>query len=155
MGESLTVTTTTTTATTIEKRGAPTNIPLDQRSQYHPYSDNINNINASPGTPLPYYSTPESGWEAVAPPPQAYTVSSPPSPHVGFVSTPPPMAKPITVNPPSLRTPSPVHISASPLTMNTLVDDNSIVVGLKVYTKKNVPTIICGRVRDSGRADQL
>ena len=70
----------------------------------------------------------------------------PPSP------SPPPI--PISPIPPPKLTPIRVQPLPPPLMTDTLEDDNSIVVGLKVYTTKNAPTTIIGKVQNSDQAKE-
>jgi len=45
------------------------------------------------------------------------------------------------------RPASPPPVLSMPMPSDTLEDDNSIVVGLKVYTKQTSPSVITGKLR--------
>ncbi|PPR07664.1 hypothetical protein CVT26_001594 [Gymnopilus dilepis] len=135
-GESVTVTTTTTTKTTITKNGKQEDDPLVRSAP----RGGINNITAGP-PPVNGYSVPREpglvGMPESPSPPQS-PVSPPLQPYVPLPPPPPPMdwGGP----------PSPI-IPAAPLPSDVLEEDNSVVVGLKVYTKKTAPTVITGRLK--------
>ena len=93
------------------------------------------------------YAHAEPGWAGLPPasPPQ-----SPRSP--GAVPLPPaspqyiPYPGPLLI-PPALDLARPGSPPLPPLQSDVLDEDNSVVVGLKVYTKKMAPSVITGRLR--------
>lgn len=86
----------------------------------------------------------EPGWAGL--PPASPQPSPPMSPQFaqfnGQILPPPP---PLDL----ARPPSPLPF---PLATDVLEDDNSLVVGLKVFTKKTAPTVITGRLKDGSTA---
>ena len=156
-GESVTVTTTTTTTTVISKSSAHTEDQHHQRARPYPYSNNVNNISAGHGQPMggPYglngHQPMEPGWVGVAPasPPRSPLNSPPLAPYNGGgpMPLPPPPPLPMGLPPLDLRPPSPLPI-APPLATDSLEDDNSLVIGLKVFTRKSAPTVITGRLKN-------
>ena len=156
-GESLTVSTTTTTSTVIHKKTASVNDPLSQHAQPSAYANNINVISSGPGITLPYSPISHPEWVGTSNrPPTPTHPKVHPSPYIlPSPSSPPPGLSDSLPAPPASRTPSPtIPTFAPPLMTDTLEDDNSIVVGLKVFTKKDVPTLICGRVKNSRQSKQ-
>ncbi|KAF9529604.1 hypothetical protein CPB83DRAFT_852400 [Crepidotus variabilis] len=158
-GESLTVTTTTTTTTVIQKSNAATEDPLSQRARPYPYSNNANNISA--------YRRPNNGWNAEPgwvggvdqPPPLSAPASPPMTPNIRSPGPLPPGPLPSGSHPPLPPPLSPRPLSppplAPPLMTDMLEEDNSIVVGLKIYTQQETPTVICGRLKDSRQSGRF
>ena len=64
----------------------------------------------------------------------------------GPLPPPPPMdlGRPLSPPPPPLPPSPPMPID------DVLEDDNSIVVGLRVYTQKSAPTLISGKLKSAG-----
>ncbi len=165
-GESLTVSTTTTTSTVIHKKTASLNETLSQYAQPDAYANNVNGISSGPGITSPYSPVSHPGWVGTSnrpptpTPPKVMQPSTPyvlPNPLPPLHPSPPPLgpSDPLPA-PPTSRTPSPpLPVFAPPLRTDILEDDNSIVVGLKLFTKKDVPTMICGRVKNSRQSKQV
>ncbi|PPQ91204.1 hypothetical protein CVT25_001220 [Psilocybe cyanescens] len=160
-GESVTVTTTTTTTTVVSKNGATSNAndnPLSQpargRGGGGVGGQGINNISAGPlptgkeyGRVLNGNPSMEPGWAGIPPgsPPHSPgpLTPYPPGPFGGGVPLLPPL--PMDLGP---LTPPLLPLGGSmPLPSDVLEEDNSIVIGLKVYTKKTAPTVITGRLK--------
>ncbi|KAF8889514.1 hypothetical protein CPB84DRAFT_1711621 [Gymnopilus junonius] len=136
-GESVTVTTTTTTTTIVAKNGKQEDSPLTRGAS----RGGINNITAGP---LPfvngYGASREPGLVGLGGPPS-------PSPPHSPVSPQPYTSIPLARDPPIPPPPVMEWIPSAPLPNDVLEEDNSTVIGLKVYTKKKAPTVITGRLR--------
>ncbi|KDR70875.1 hypothetical protein GALMADRAFT_159702 [Galerina marginata CBS 339.88] len=162
-GESVTVTTTTTTTTVVSKNGRQEDDPLNPSRngngnggaapRYH--GQGINNISAGhpPLTNGFRNGRPEMepGWAGMPPPspppPLPRSPGSPPYPYVTvpydpLMMPPPPLDLGRPVTPPPL-----LNMPRMPLPSDVLEEDNSVVVGLKVYTKRTAPTVITGRLK--------
>lgn len=129
------VTVTTTTTTVIQKKDGDNQL----------IGNNIRISNYGSSTPR-YYHCPRAGFGPGTLPinpaftPKAVPVPLPPS------ASPAPM--PISPVPlPQRLSPMPRQPLPPPLMTDSLEDDNSIVVGLKVYTMKIAPTTILGKVK--------
>uniref|UniRef100_A0A8H7XM98 Calpain catalytic domain-containing protein n=1 Tax=Psilocybe cubensis TaxID=181762 RepID=A0A8H7XM98_PSICU len=148
-GESVTVTTTTTTTTVVSKNGGSSsaNEPASERP-VRGGSKGVNNITAghmpngkgygrAPNGTYPM----EPGWAGIPPgsPPLSPGKITPFPP--GLLPPPPPLDL-APLSPPLL----PIG-GSMPLPTDVLEDDNSIVIGLKVYTKKIAPAVITGRLK--------
>ena len=148
-GESVTVTTTTTTVVQ-KKDGA-----------VQPSGNNVRILDYSPNNQR-YYTSPHAGFGPQSlPTPLSPAVWQPLKPTSPSKRGPPPVPLPLppSPSPPPVTTsptplpqwlyPVPVQPLAPPLMTNTLEDDHSVVVGLKVYTMTHAPTTIAGKVKTS------
>ena len=143
-GESVTVTTTTKTTQVIEKKSQARDDPM------HRHARPSHNISAGPPPLHGYQLQPngqapmEPGWAGL--PPASPQPSPPMSPQF------PQFNGPILLPPPPLDLGRPPSPAPFPLATDVLEDDNSLVVGLKVFTKKTAPTVITGRLKDGSAA---
>jgi len=149
-GESITVTTTTTTTTVVSKNG----------------NNNNNNNNNNERQSYPSHRTTAPQHFSAGPPPLTLFGGGGPTiatgiptlmePWAGIPPSPPrspppgsprymPMDNYGSIQPPPLDLGRPI---SPPLPINdVLEDDNSIVVGLRVYTQKSAPTLISGKLK--------
>ncbi|KAF9480346.1 cysteine proteinase [Pholiota conissans] len=133
-GESITVTTTTTQV--ISKSGKAIDDSNSRQGRPHKLSAAPPLNGYSPHDQYNAQANVEPGWSRVAP---AYPNPSPPrSPVQQYTPLPPP----------PMDLPRPASPPIYPLPTDVLEDDNSIVVGLKVFTKRVAPTVITGRLKD-------
>ncbi|KAF8961992.1 hypothetical protein BDZ97DRAFT_1920880 [Flammula alnicola] len=143
-GESVTVTTTTTTTQVISKSSNTSSDPMNRHARPH----GINNISAGPLPLNGYGRVPngqapmEPGWAGM--PPASPANSPPASPRYAAYDVPILAMSPHPLDLGLGRPPSPPSL---PLPPDVLDEDNSIVVGLKIYTKKTAPTVITGRLK--------
>lgn len=135
-GESVTITTTVTTTQVVTK-SKNTNDPMNRYARPHDV-----NISAGHQPPNGYGHMPngqapmEPGWAGIPPlSPVQSPLASPRFPAYNDLPLPPPLDLGQPLLPPL------------PSANDVLPEDNSVVVGLKVYTKKTAPTVITGRLK--------
>lgn len=134
------MTTTTTTTQVIAKSSHSREDPMYRHARP------VHNISAGPPPAHGYQLQPngqapmEPGWAGM--PPASPQPSPPQSPMFGQFNG---QALP---PPPPLDLPRPQSPPAFPLLPDVLEEDNSIVVGLKVFTKQAAPAVITGRLKD-------
>ena len=148
-GQSITVTSTTTTTTVVSKNGGSNN-DRDKPTFKTPPPHHFSAAPHNPyGVPIPSMEP----WAGIPPSPPGprSPIGSPrylPIDSYGPLPPPPPMdlgGRPLSPPPPiPLAPPPPMPID------DVLEDDNSIVVGLRVYTQKSAPTIISGKLKNPG-----
>jgi len=144
-GQSITVTSTTTTTTVVSKNGGSNN-DRDKPSSRVPPPHHFSAAPLNPyGVPLPTMEP----WAGI--PPSSLSLSRPPR-YMDNYPPPPPLdlgggGRPMT--PPLLPPPPPPPQPSSPQMPidDVLEEDNSIVIGLRVYTQKSAPTIISGKLK--------
>ncbi|KAJ2936231.1 hypothetical protein H1R20_g863, partial [Candolleomyces eurysporus] len=159
--DSLTVSTTTTTQTVIARSKPQNTQPPTQAANFHPMM--APGYLKQPPPPQMYYPpaqthypnhggramrTANQGWEDEPHHEPPVPVPVPQSP-ASFVLPPPPPPPPLPPLAPLSRSPSPVPIR--PLArgdpLETLEDDNALVVGLKVFTQGMAVSVITGSLK--------
>lgn len=160
-GESITVTTTTTTKTVVAKSSQEASSSANTVNR----TDPMNGVNGHRhnGVHQPANS-PRNGMHSPPPNPYsgAYPVSSrhPIEPRwagglpASVADSPPQSPQPaypgcLASFPAPMIIPAPIAYSPPPPppSQEVLEDDNTIVIGLRVYTHKSAPTLICGRLK--------
>jgi hypothetical protein len=159
-GESITVTSTTTTTTVVSKNGSTNTTNRD--------NDNNNNNNNKPNfnhtkVVPPYHFSAGTPYGGGAPG-LITTTAAAMEPWAGIPPSPPPPVGPrsplgsprymdnygpIPLPPLDLGRPvSPAPAPGAIPINDVLEDDNSIVIGLRVYTQKSAPTLISGKLNE-------
>ena len=148
-GQSITVTSTTTTTTVVSKNGGS----INDREKPSYRAPPPHHFSAAPLNPYGVPQPTMEPWAGIPPTPPGprSPIGSPrylPIDSYGPLPPPPPMdlnGRPLSPPPPiPLQPPPPMAID------DVLEDDNSIVVGLRVYTQKSAPTIISGKLKSPG-----
>jgi hypothetical protein len=157
-GESITVTTTTTTKTVVAKSSQEASPSANMVNGMHPMNG-VNGHRSSPndvnGRRNGMYSPPPNAYPGAHPasngppiePRWAGSVaggSPPQSPQPAYPGCLAAYPAPMIIPPPIAYSPTP---PLPPPSQEVLEDDNTIVIGLRVYTHKSAPTLICGRLK--------
>ena len=149
-GQSITVTSTTTTTTVVSKNGGSNN---DRDKPNYKAPPPPHHFSAAPPNPYGPPVTTMEPWAGIPPTPPGprSPIGSPrymPIDNYGPLPPPPlDIGRPLSPPPPQL----PLPLPPSPMPVDdVLEDDNSIVVGLRVYTQKSAPTIISGKLKNPG-----
>ena len=148
-GQSITVTSTTTTTTVVSKNGGGGSNNDRDKSNFR--TPPPHHFSAAPLTPYGVPVPTMEPWAGIPPSPPGprSPIGSPrylPMDNYGPLPPPPPMdlGRPLSPPPPPLPPSPPMPID------DVLEDDNSIVVGLRVYTQKSAPTLISGKLKSAG-----
>jgi hypothetical protein len=140
-GQSITVTSTTTTTTVVSKNGGSNN-EREKPSYRSPPPQHFSAAPLNPyGIPVPSME-PWAGIPPSPPNPQSPIGSPRYMPVDGYGPLPPPPPMDLALSPPPPPPMPPID--------DVLEDDNSVVVGLRVYTQKGAPTIISGKLKSPG-----